>query len=58
MIGRFRSKEEVEKEFQEYKTSTEQSRREEQEQAEKLRAELAKLTEDHQYERDQLKMQV
>lgn len=48
----------MENEFQEYKTATEQSRRDEQEELEKLRAELAELKEQHQYERDQLRMQV
>ena len=48
----------MENEFQEYKTVTEQSRKDEQKELEKLRAELAELKEQHQYERDQLRMQV
>ena len=48
----------MENEFQEYKTVTEQSRKDEQKELEKLRTELAELKEQHQYERDQLRMQV
>ena len=53
----FRSKEEVESEFQEYKATTEQSKGDEQEEMEKLKAELAELKGQHQYEREQLRMQ-
>ena len=56
--GSFRSKEEVEKEFQEYKTATEQSRGDEKEELEKLKAELAERKKQHQYETEQLEMQV
>ena len=50
----FRSKEEVEKEFQEYKTAAEH----EQGEVETLGTELADLKEQHRYEKEQLKMQV
>ena len=48
----------MEKEFQEYKTATGQSRRDKQKEIEKIRAELAEQKKQHQYEREQLKMQV
>ena len=49
----------MEKEFQEYKSATEQSQGDEaqQEELEKLKEELAELKGQHQYEREQLRMQ-
>ena len=44
----------MEKEFQEYK----QSRGDEKEELEKLKAELAEIKKQHQYETEQLEMQV
>ena len=55
---KFRAKEEVVNAFHEYKTATEQSRRDEQEELQQLRAEIAELKEQHQYEIEQLKLQV
>ena len=49
----FRSKEEVEKEFREYKTAAEH----EQGEVEKLGTKLADLKEQHRYEKEQLRMQ-
>ena len=55
---KFRAKEEVANAFHEYKTATEQGRRDEQEELKQLRAEIAELKEQHQYEIEQLKLQV
>ena len=50
-----RAKEEVADAFQEYKTATERTMRDKQEELEKLRAETAEMKEQYLYEREQLK---
>lgn len=44
--------------FQEFKAATEHTMKDEKEELEKLRAEIAEMKEQHQYEREQLKFQL
>ena len=51
-----RAKEEVATSFSQYKAAIEQTRRDEQEEVEKLKAELSELKERHQHEVQQLQL--